>query len=316
MPFTRSVPLFLASLLLPVAAGAAPIGFTLGDGGASLLRLGPIDGSGAPLSVAIRDSNGASISLTDIDFEKETGQLYGSSAANDAIYLINPTTGLATFRAGLPSASAADVIAIDWNNNIDRLRVVDTDTANFVFNQTNDTITQFTSLFYVPGDANAGATPEVFANAYRDSVASGGAPTAQGGTQLAIDAATGSLITLGNNAGTLGTVGSFGFDLTTQGGFDIFSTPDGMGGFADVGYAILTDAGTGITGLFQIALSADSSGMISTTLLRSFGANADIRGLAVIAAADAPAIPLPAPVFLLATAIAGLAGLKRFRRAA
>ncbi len=316
MPFIRSVPLFLASLLLPAAASAAPIGFTLGDGGASLLRLGPIAGSASPLSVAIRDSSGASISLTDIDFEKETGELYGSSAANDAIYLINPTTGLATFRAGLPAASAADVIAIDWNNNIDRLRVVDTDTANFVFNQTNDTITQFTSLLYVPGDANEGTTPDVFANAYRDSVANGGAPTAEGSMQMAIDAATGSLITLGNNAGTLGTVGSFGFDLTTQGGFDIFSTFDGMGGFDDVGYAILTDAGTGITGLFQIALSADSSGMIATTLLRSFGANADIRGLAVIDSRDAPAIPLPAPVFLLATAIAGLAGLKRFRRAA
>ena len=313
MPFPRFFPFVFASLLLPVAAGAAPIGFTLGDGGTSLLRLGPIDGSGTPLSVAIRDSNGSSILLTDIDFEKETGELYGASAANDAIYLINPTTGLATFRAGLPSASAADVIAIDWNNNIDRLRVVDTDTANFVFNQVANSVTQFDSLAYNDGTV---ADPQVFANAYRDSVANGGAPTAQGSMQLAIDAATGSLITLANNDGFLAVVGSFGFDLTTQGGFDIFSTPDRMGGFDDVGYAILTDAGTGMTGLFQIALSPDTSGMISSTLLRSFGVNADIRGLAVIAAADAPAIPLPAPVFLLATAIAGLAGLKRFRRAA
>ena len=84
----------------------------------------------------------------------------------------------------------------------------------------------------------------------------------------------------------------------------------------DVARVIDTDAATGITALFQIALAADGAGMISITLLRDFGAGADIRGPAVIDSAAIAPVPLPAPLALLAGALAGLAGLRGFRRAA
>ena len=316
----------LFALGLPVATAAAPIGFTLGNGGTTLVMLGNVYANAPPSSLAITDSlTGAPVALSDIDFELETRELYGASPANNAIYAIDPTTGVATSRGALPVFSTAPALVIDWNNTVDRLRVISAEEVNgedfnFVFNQTNNTVMQFTSLFFGAGDPSEGSDPLIIGNAYRDAVANGGAPTSQGAIQLAIDAETNALLTVANNAGVLSTVGRFSMDIAGPGGFDIYSVADGLGGFDDFGYALLTSPQTGATGLFEIALTADTQGLIAATLLRDFGANADLRGLAIIDSSLLPSsppapVPLPASFALLAGAATGLFAMRRRRQA-
>lgn len=335
---THSAILAAALAMSPSALLAVPVAFALGDGGTTLVRLGAVNAN-TPLSgVAIRDSvTNAPVALTDIDFEKETNSLYGVSAALNGVFLVDPQTGVATFRANLPVNSDAGSLFIDWNNSIDRMRIVsaresDGSSLNFVFNQDANTVTQFTDLFYAMGDPNEGAAPLIVGNAYRDAVATsdpgtvGTNPPPQGGVQLAIDATTDALVSFANNAGTLMTLASFDFDVTGPGGFDIFSTPDGLGGFDDVGYALLRGvpqgqgAGGAAIRLVSFALPDDLSGGVMVTTLRTFGVGqfGGLQGLALIDSGSLPApIPLPAPFALLLAGLAaiGVAGRRRLSRA-
>ncbi len=105
--------------------------------------------------------------------------------------------------------------------------------------------------------------------------------------------------------------------MSGPGGFDIFSTPDGLGGFDDAGYALLLGGPGGASiNLYRFALPDDLSGGISLSSLRSFG-SADfggLQGLAVIDSAALPPIPLPASLALSATAVAAMAALRLRRR--
>ncbi len=209
----------LATVILSFGApgSAAVVAFSLGDGGTSIVYLGDVTGSATPVARPITNAaNGANVALTDIDFEKETGHLYGVSATEDAVYRLDPLTGVATFRASLPVSSDAAALLADWNNAIDRMRIVSStesngDNLNFVFNQDADTVTQNLTHFFAAGDPNAGTAPRLVGNAYRDAVATGGVGNVppQGGVQLGIDAATDALVSMANNAGVLTTLAGF-----------------------------------------------------------------------------------------------------------
>jgi hypothetical protein len=320
-----------AILALPSAASAAHVAFSLGDGGTSLVFLGPLSNPNVGTSVSITNSTtGAAVALTDIDFEKETGDLYGVSAAQNAVFQIDPLTGAATLRAALPVNSDAANLYNDWNNAIDRMRIVSSeestgDDFNFVFNQDANTVTQFTTLAYAAGDPNEGVDPLIIGNAYRDSVATGGVgvnPPPQGGVQLAIDAATSSLVGFANNAGTLTTLASLDFSGDGPGGFDIFSVPDGMGGFTDTGYALLTGVGPGDSQsirLVEFALPDDLSGGVTLDIVETYGVGqfGGLQGLAIIVGDDLPVAPIPVPpaFAMLATGALGLFALGRRKRA-
>ena len=75
-----------------------------------------------------------------------------------------------------------------------------------------------TPVFYPAGDASDGETPNIQGIAYDNNIP--GATTTQ---QYGIDLATGNLVTVANNAGTLGTVGSLGLTgtLSEEVAFDI-----------------------------------------------------------------------------------------------
>jgi hypothetical protein len=147
----------------------------------------------------------------------------------------------------------------DFNNRIDAARVVTGAGDNLVFDpkKSPETLTRFTGLFYAEGDANAGRTPQVFANGYTNAV-----PNAQTTVQYVIDAATGSLATLANNEGKLATVGRLTLDglplaLMPEGDLDIVSAQEGD----NRAFALLT-TGTGAA-LYRVPLEADAQGRVA-----------------------------------------------------
>lgn len=319
MNLVRALPLALG-VVLAVPVGAATFGMneialSLGDEGK---RLVVIAGEGAGSDVALRDPDGKFVRLDDIDFRPATGQLYGYSNQTNTVYLIDRMTGLATPQAELSKATDTQNIGFDFNNAIDAARIVSTKDDNIVFNPKVDpaTLTRATDLFYVPGDVNERKNPEIGMNAYTNAVA--GAKTT---VQYVIDTGLDVLAMLGNNAGTLTTVGQLYldgslFDATDLGGFDILSTEEE----SNRALAVLTRNVKGIgpsQAIYEFGLEADPMGRINLTALADLNGYRDrfdrLDGFAVMSA-PAP-VPLPAAGVMLTGALAGLALLRRRRKA-
>lgn len=167
-------------------------------------------------SVAI---TGTDASLGALDFRPFDGMLYGLSL-DWRVYRINTSTGAASAITGVLPLNGTS-FAFDFNPTIDRLRLVSNANDNYVVNPNNGALTVATSVFYAPGDPNAGANPDVTAGAYTSSFF--GAPGTS--TQLySIDTALDMLTKQANSAGTLTTVGALGVDLGSRTSFDIFGS--------------------------------------------------------------------------------------------
>ena len=172
------------------------------------------------------------------------------------------------------------------------------------------TLLQFTDLEYAEGDANEDTNPRVFANAYTNAI---DGMTAGETLQFALDAATNSLVTLANNAGTLTTVASLildgnPFDVDSAGGFDILSFRDESNSISNQAFALLTDAVTSLQAIYSIGLTEDDAGMMKfvSDVPTQYGS---LTGFAV--APTPSAVPLPASLPLLAGAVMGFAALRR-----
>lgn len=303
--------LSLALVAAAAAAVAAPVGYTLGDNGRTLVRIGDLAGAAMLSGRPIVDAAGAPVSINAIDRRPKTGEVFGYSDGDNAVYRIDVATGVATRVASAEAGTEVGVstVGFDFNNQIDRARVVSADDDNLVFNPTvtPGTLARFTTLGYAAGDANFGRDPGVFANAYTNAVAD--APST---VQYVLDAQWDLLATLNNNAGQLTTVGalwsgSTRLDVTDNGGFDIFSTAVGD----NAAYALLTDfAGVG---LYALALAPDADGRVQASLLGRFGGDFGVlNGLTVVD--EVAPVPLPAPALLLGAALAGFGLLRRRRR--
>jgi hypothetical protein len=201
--------------------------------------------------------------LDAIAYRPVTGDLIGITR-NGMVYGIDTETGALT---AMDNAVAAEVmvaadaaIGFDFNNNIDAVRAVGSDGTNLVyfpkgFGDNDDranSVLRFTDLFYVDGDANAGMTPAVFANAYTNAI--NGATASETG-QYVLDAQTDVLATLANNAGGLTTVAPLmidgeAADVTMMGGFDIVSVAEGD----NVAYAVLMLESAETSGLYAVDL--------------------------------------------------------------
>jgi hypothetical protein len=178
---------------------------------------------------------GASETLVGIDYRPATGQLYGLSTTGQ-LYTINTTSGAATAVGATPFTAPGTNFGIDFNPQVDRIRVVSDADQNLrvvpgtgalvdadpnTAGQQNDA-----NLAYATGDANAGDDPNVTAIAYSNNVASTGSTTLYG-----IDSANDVLVTQGSgpgvtpavspNTGQLFTVGNLGVNVSAQGGFDV-----------------------------------------------------------------------------------------------
>ncbi|HVG24161.1 MAG TPA: DUF4394 domain-containing protein [Thermoanaerobaculia bacterium] len=156
--------------------------------------------------------------LSGIDYRPATGQLYGlgSLGGNSAqLYQINTSTGVAA-PMGLPFALfGANVIGIDFNPVVDRVRVITTANQNIRINPTTGEVFVDTNTDYAPGDPNAGAGNAPWAVAYTNNVPGAVQTTLYG---LTYGRTSLILITIGSpngtpaspNTGLMFTVGSTG----------------------------------------------------------------------------------------------------------
>ena len=194
---------------------------------------------------------GVTGALVGIDVRPADGGIYALSAAG-ALYVINPTTGVATQKSTL-AADAMDMSApfttlagarfgLDFNPVVDRLRVISNTGQNLRINvDTGATFTDTAVTGAVTGYGSAAYTNS-FAAACRTSL-------------YGIDDASDRLV-LQNppNDGTTVAVGALGVDATSAVGFDVQTEATG----ASTAMAILTVGGT--QRLYSIDLGTGAAG--------------------------------------------------------
>ncbi|WP_179380453.1 DUF4394 domain-containing protein [Jannaschia marina] len=266
------------TLAAPVFAdghAVAGMGYGLSGDGTTLVVFSDLTAPDAGTPVTL------SAPLDAIAYRPVTGELLGLSAG--MIGVIDVETGEitdtgATFDEGAATGDGA-AVGFDFNNKIDAVRAVSSEGVNLVYfpsdfgDEKANTVKRFTDLAYAAGDANEGATPAIFANAYTNAV--NGAKQ-EGTAQFALDAATDSLVTLANNEGTLGTVGAITIDgepadVSMMGGFEIISAEAGD----DKALAMLMLEGAETTGLYAIDLTSGAATLIGDTgigAMRGFAA--------------------------------------------
>jgi hypothetical protein len=241
---------------------AAPTaGYALAGNGSTLLVMSDLSSPDDVMSFELGRSFHA------IAWRPVTGELL--AFADGAVATINPATGEMTDLGAefMEDATIADgaAVAFDFNNQIDAVRAVSSGGDNLVYfpegfgdlDERAGSVRRFTDLAYAEGDANEGATPAIFANAYTNAI---NGRTASETFQYALDAETDALVSLANNAGTLATVASVtvdgaAVDLLPMGGFDIVSPAEGE----DMAYAILHLEGDATAGLFAIDLATGAA---------------------------------------------------------
>ncbi|SHI51866.1 DUF4394 domain-containing protein [Wenxinia saemankumensis] len=259
------------SLHAEAHAGGA-MGFALTGDGTTLVTMADLSAPGEVGTVELTTPVRA------IAWRPVTGDLLGF--ADGSVVTIDPATGETT---DLGASFAEDAmigegpVAFDFNNAIDAVRAVGGDGANLVYfpegfgdgDERAGSVMRFTDAAYGEGDANAGATPMIFANAYTNAVSGA---TASETAQYALDSETDSLVTLANNDGTLGTVAPLmvqgeTVDVSAMGGFDILSMEEGD----NTGYAILQIEGNESAGLYTVDLESGALTMIADLGMGDFG---------------------------------------------
>ncbi len=241
---------------------------------------------------------GQNENLLEIDYRPGTGELYAISS-QDNVYTID----LNSFEANLvgnftPPSLRGTSYAFDFNNafdggsglaadigrfariisDTDNNRVIDGDTGQYLGTP------EKTPVFYPAGDPSFGVNPNIVGIGYTNAF-----PGAQSTQQYGIDRATGNLVTVANNAGTLNTVGSLGVTgFTNEAELDISGD--------NVAFAVLQNGPSSV--LYTVDLGTGAA-----TPLGDFASGDLIRSLAVV--------PVPEPT---TAAVLGLGALGMLRR--
>lgn len=225
--------------------------------------------------------------LLGIDVRPATGALYGLGDSN-RLYIINPTTGLAT-PVGNPGAFTLNgtFFGVDFNPTVDRLRVVSNTEQNLRIDPNDGTLTAT--------DAALNAAGNVVAAAYTNNF-----PGASSTALYVIDSVSGrlGLVSSPNAGGPITDIGSLGLspNFGQFVGFDI-------SGATGIAYASIFVGEPGAQ-LYRINLAtgaATSLGLLGP----AFG------GIHTIAVA---AVPEPSSVALLGIGAAGALGAYWRRR--
>jgi hypothetical protein len=200
--------------------------------------------------------------LASLDYRPGTGQLFALSSQN-RVFTINLSSGALTQvgTTALPFVFAGERRSIDFNPNVDRIRITSSTGENVrAIPATGAQVgTGDTALTYAVGDPNAAATPTVAAVAYDRNTSS--TPLT---TMYAIDSALDTLITVGSvdgtvspNTGVSNTVGALGFNTTGNVGFDIAEGDAAA-------FASLSLDGAAASGLYSIDLTTGAATLVGT----------------------------------------------------
>ncbi|MEH6831681.1 MAG: DUF4394 domain-containing protein [Sulfitobacter sp.] len=255
------------------AAGHATMtGYGLAGDGAAIVVFNDMSAPSGAEKVALTGST-----VDAIAYRPLTGDMIGFSKAGK-VFTINPEKGALTdteakFDDAVTMADDA-VVALDFNNKIDAVRAVSSDGANVVYfpvefgDKRANSVLRFTDLAYAEDEANAGATPAIFANAYTNAV--NGAKQDET-FQYALDADLDVLVSLANNDGTLATIAPLTLDgsasdITASGGFEIISGEAGD----NTAIALLSVEGSETAGLYQIDLETGAATLMGDTEMRGF----------------------------------------------
>jgi hypothetical protein len=226
-----------------------------------------------------------------IDFRPATGELYGLGSSS-RLYVINPTTGLATAVGGGPFTPQLNGFnfAFDFNPTIDRIRVVSEANQNLVLNP-NGTVQTVAPAVNYPGlNPPAGTDPNIVHVAYTNNF-----PGAGSTTLYSIDSGLDTLNTQVAATGVLTRVGSLGIDVSSAGGFDI-------SGVTGTAYATML-----LNGASQSTFYSVNLGTGATTNLGAIDG-----GLVITAMTIAP-VPEPATCALFGLALTAFAFVRRGR---
>jgi hypothetical protein len=214
------------SALLPVSAQATTI-FGVDENN----NLVTFDSSTPSMFASSLKITGTSETFLAIDFRASNGQLYGLGDSL-GLYTINTNNGMASLVAGNLGLTGTN-FGFDFNEVVDRIRIVGNGDDNYVVNPDDGSVSQFTNVAYGAGDTNSGINPVVSGNGYQHGTTS----------QFAIDTNADVLVTQANNAGTLTTIGSLGVPVGPRTSFDI--ALDGMAYMQDVDGFYTVDLTTG-----------------------------------------------------------------------
>ena len=194
--------------------------FALNDAN-QLVRLN-IRNTNAPLATTTITGPGlmSGERIMSIDFRPATGQLYGVSNMS-RLFVINTATAVARAIGSAPFTPAVtgSVVALDFNQTVDRIRLVTNTGQDLRLNPETGTVAA------VDGTINGAQGATISAVAYTNNRA--GATTT---TLYDIDPATDRLyIQNPPNNGTLIDVGPLGLDITGAAGFDISPNDNSQG---------------------------------------------------------------------------------------
>ena len=254
---------------------------------------------------------GAGESILGLDYRANGGGIWAVTDA-DNVYNISTLDFSATL-AGTLDPSLADAgasfgldfnpqaadgvlfrtIASDTQNN----RVVDTRTGGYLLNPDAANGVDRTDVAYAEGDVNFNAEPRIEGIAYDSNILVAERPAGETTQQFGIDAATGSLVTVANNAGTLETVGDLALTglIGSELAFDI-------SGDTGIGYASI-QLGGGPSQLYTIDLVEGSATFGNATLVPGgIGDGTSIRDFTVIPV-NANAVPEPSSAAVLILAV-------------
>jgi hypothetical protein len=174
------------------------------------------------------------VDVSAIECRPDTGQLYlltnqvPSLGNTDALYTLDPVTGVATRVAALQPAPTGIAFGFDFDPVGGQIRLFSNREENFSVDPTNGNATAATAVSYPPGDPGFGANPCLEGAAFANS-AGGGPPTLYG-----IDTSTNTLVTLPTPAtGVMHTIGPIGADAAYDfAGFDIAADGTAFAAFA------------------------------------------------------------------------------------
>jgi hypothetical protein len=287
---------------LTPAAQAQQLAYAIANGGTTLISFQTNAPSGAT-SLGTFTLNGQATFLDAIDFRPLNGQLYGYLDATDSLYLVNTSNASLTFVASGSGASATNtnLLGMDFNPTIDRVRVVTESGQNLVYNpNTAAAPTVNTPLFYPAGDpgANAPLGVRIVENAYTNNIANTFGSTVQYG----IDYGRDTLVTINNNAGDLTTIGSLGLNINDSApfvGFDIFTSGAGL----NTAYGIFDTTPGSAPGFYTVNLATGAA----TSVGAIGGGFTQVYSLAVTPTASAA--PEPGTLALVAMGGLGLTGI-------